>query len=99
MRFVRPKGGVPLVDWHCQLVVDVNAANDEHMVFGLYLAHCIRAEPAFSGRNPARFQRAAKGTGQSASSGGDEVVERRGMRLMAAGLHVIVFGDLGVHAE
>ncbi len=49
--------------------------------------------------NPARLQRAREGARQSASRGGDHVVEARGLRCEVLGRDAVVLGDLGVNAE
>jgi hypothetical protein len=42
-----------------ELELDVNAADDEHVVFRFHLAQGFRFESAFSGGNLSRLQRAS----------------------------------------
>jgi hypothetical protein len=56
-------------------------------------------QPSFPGRNFARFQRAAKSTGQSAGGGCDNVIQRGGMRLVNLGVDAVMRCDLGMNAE
>jgi hypothetical protein len=82
-----------------QPVGDVDAADDQDAVLLLDLANSLRRQEPVSGRNLARFQRTAKGAGQSPRSRGDEVIERRIARLVHPLVDTIVLGDRGVDTE
>ncbi len=57
--------------------------DDEHLVIGLYLPHRVGVEPVEG--NLTRYQRASKGSEQSPTCSGYQVVEGRGMRLFHVG--------------
>ncbi len=69
------------------------------MVLQLDLSGRVGVETTVSGRDAARFQRAAQRAGQSTGSGGDNVIQRCGVRLVLALPQPIMRCDLAVHAE
>lgn len=78
-------------------VSDVDPADDEDVVLLLDLPGGFCQEAVGGRRDLARFQRAAKGTGQSTGGCGDDVVERGGV--LDIGLDAVVFGDGSMDAE
>jgi len=71
----------------------VKASHDEHLAIGFDLADGLRGESSFSGRDPARFQRAAKRPGQSPGGCGHQIIERRRMRLVNARINAVMRRD------
>ena len=49
--------------------------------------------------DPARFQRAAKGTGESTRRRSDDIIERRGVLGVLAGRRAVVLADWPMRAE
>ena len=82
-----------------QLVRHVDATDPQDAVLDLDLAAADPDQPSFARGDLARLQRASEGSGQSAGSGGDDVVERRGPLDVAAPRDAVVVGDLVVDAE
>jgi hypothetical protein len=76
-----------------QVVSHVDATNDQHVAVSLDLAGSLRREEPLAGWDLARFQRTAKGAGQSAGGRSNEVVERRVARLVDLRVDAIVLGD------
>lgn len=76
------------------MVTHVNATNDQYLAVKLDLPRRLRCETPFTGRDPARLQRAPKGAGESASGRGDDVVQRRGVGFVNVGIHSVVPRDL-----
>jgi len=58
-----------------QPVLDVDTANDEHIILFFDFARGLGHQPAFASRNVTRLQRATKGARQSAGGRGNDVVE------------------------
>lgn len=63
--------------------------------FPLYL----RGQKPFAGRNFARFQRAAKCSGQSTGRRGHYIIQGCRLGLMDIGIDPVMLGNLGMHAE
>ena len=82
-----------------QPVDDVDPADDEDVPLLLDVAGGLGAEVALSRRNPARFQRATKGAGQSAGGCCHQVVEGRGVRRVHLGIDPVVRRHLIVNTE
>lgn len=79
------------------LVGNVNATNHEDVLLLLDLAR--RAGRDRSNRHVTRLQRACEGSGQSAGSGSDDVIECRRVRRERIGRHSVVLGDRPMHSE
>ncbi|HXZ20551.1 MAG TPA: hypothetical protein VEG63_11415 [Candidatus Acidoferrales bacterium] len=60
---------------------DVNASDHQHTLFGFHFTIRDAGCTAFIGRDSARCQRAGKGAEHSTASGGNDIIERRGMGL------------------
>lgn len=82
-----------------QVVDDVNASYDQDLILRLYLARHLRRQALAARVDLARLQRAPEGSRESTASGGNDVIERRGVRLRDLRAHAVVFGDRAVHAE
>ncbi len=94
MKSHHPLGRLALVWLKLQVIPHLDAADDQHFSVQLDLAGRLRTEPALSGGNPARLQRAPKGPRQSPGGGRHDVVQRGGMRRMDLGVHAVVLGHL-----
>lgn len=92
-------GGFVVLGSGLKLEPDMDAANDQNAVLSLYFSDCICNQPALAGGNPARLQRAPEGSGESTRGGGDDVIERRGVRLETVLLELVMPGDLAVDAK
>ena len=79
---VGPLGRRPLVvGTISKPVLHADALDDQHAVLHLHVAFTLRREPALTGVDPARLQRATQGPGQSTGGRGHHVIERGGVRL------------------
>jgi hypothetical protein len=81
-----------------QRVRHMNAAQDEHALLELHLAHRLGGQPAIARIDLARLQRAPEGAGQSATGSRHDVVDGRRMRLGDGG-HSVMGGDCAVRTE
>jgi hypothetical protein len=88
-----------LIGLQPQVVGHVHAAHDQDGAVPLDLARGFRREEALAGWDLARFQRTTKGARQSASRGGNEIVERRIARLVDLRVARTVLGHRRVDAE
>lgn len=79
------------------LVAHADFRDPEHAVVVHDLAAALGGQPVGLTRDVSGFQRTAQVTRQSATGGGDQVVQGGGERV-PAGAHVVI-GDLGVDAE
>jgi hypothetical protein len=77
----------------------MNPANNQHISVLFNFPFCLRSQKSLTGRNFARFQRAAKGTGQSAGRGGNNIIQRGGVGLVDLGVNTVMFGDLRMNAK
>jgi len=82
-----------------QRVADADPLDDEHLVLEVDLAFGLGRQPSPARVDPARLQRATQGAGESTGSGGDDIVERRGVIGILAGRRAVVLTDLVVGAE
>jgi hypothetical protein len=80
-------------------IVNADAPEHEHAVLDFDISLGVGHERPAARLNPARLQRAAKGPQQSTSGGGDDVVERRGVRLDHFAADAIVLSDRAMRAE
>lgn len=83
-----------LVSFSPEVVADVNASDHHHVTVLLNLAHCVRRQPAFTCRNPARLQRATQGARQSTCGGSNQVVDGRGVGFVDRQIDAILLRDL-----
>lgn len=82
---VYPLHGVVRLRRGLQLVGGVNALDHDDAVLVFDLAVDLAGELAAGCVDLARFQRASEGAEESAAGGGDDVVERCGVRLRYVG--------------
>lgn len=71
-----------------------DAADDQRIAVLADFAACFGVQPAFTGGNFTRFQRATKGAGQSPGGGGDQIIECGRVRVVLAHVRVIMLGNL-----
>jgi hypothetical protein len=96
---VHTLGGFPLPAIELQMVLRMDALDHQDLALQFHLAPGFRHQTSVAGRDFARFQRAAEGSGQSACSGRHDVVKGGRMGLVNAGIDAVVPGNLGVHPE
>lgn len=72
---------------------------DEHTILQLNFAFDVRDQSFPARIDLARFQRAAKCSGQSATGGCDHIVDRGGVRYTDVRAHAIVFGNRSVNTK
>ena len=77
----------------------VNAADDEDVILGFNFTDGLRDQTGIRCINLTRLQRASEGAGESTSGGGDDVVERGGVRIKDVRRDLVMFGDRAMHAE
>ena len=77
----------------------MNAANDQHVVFGFDFPNRFRNQTRLRCIDLARLQRASEGAGQSASGSGDDIIEGGRMRLEHLGRNFVMLGHRAVHPE
>jgi len=99
MKAVRPHRRVTFVVGKAQVVGHLDALDHQHLPLQFHLANRFRGQPALAGRDPARFQRATQGAGQSTGCGGNQVVERGSVGFVDVGIDPIVLGYLGMNAK
>lgn len=99
MKTVYPFGRLSLGFVKPQMVLDMDSPNDQHVPILLDLSPGLGNKLPLAGRYPARFQRAPKGSGQSAGGRSHQVIERRGLWFVDRGIHAVMFGNLGVYAK
>jgi hypothetical protein len=89
-----------LVFSNLQLVLNMNALDNEHSILRLLDFSTNLACQSTVGFNFARLQRAPEGSEQSTGNRGHQIVDGSGMGLAEIlGSHSIVLGDGSVHAE
>jgi hypothetical protein len=99
MHLVHALGGFPLGRVEHQVIICMDALDHQDLAVSFDLTPGFRNQPAVTGRNFARLQRATERAGQSASGRRDDIVEGGGVRLVHIGIDPIMLGDLGVHSE
>ena len=82
-----------------EAIKHTDALDHEHAILGLDLADCVDLVALRIDLDLTRFQRAGERAGESPASRGDDVVERGRVGRIAVGIHAVVLGDLGMHAE
>jgi hypothetical protein len=65
VKAVHALGGFAVFGSGFEMIIDVNAFDNQHPALFFDFALCCGGQGAFAGRNFTRFQRAAKGAGQS----------------------------------
>ena len=96
---VNPLRGLPVLAVGFQFERGVDAADDEDVILSFDFADGLRDQAGIGRINLTRFQRASEGAGESTSSGGDDVVEGRGVGVEDLRGDLIMLGDRAVHAE
>ena len=71
----------------------------EHLALDLYLSDGVGVEAIFVEGDVTRRQRAGKSAEQSATGSSDQVIERRGMRLLRIRGDAVVLGHFVVDPE
>src|SRR5918995_1030874 len=100
MGVVGPFDSRPIgVGRHPQLVTDVDALDDEHLVLDLDLTHSVTPETTASGGDLARLERAPERARQSARGRRHHIVKGRGVRLVTALGGAVVRGDRPMHTK
>ena len=99
MELVDPLGVLMPIHGHGKAVVDCDSLDHEDVVLGLYLADSLDLEPFALDLDLTRLQRAGESAGQSAASGGDDVVERRRMGRELVRRDTVMRGDFGMDSE
>ena len=84
---------LPLVLTGTQAVVGVNPFQDEHIPIQLNLARDFRSEVQVTRIDLTRFQRAPKGSGQSAARRGHNIVNGRRVRWKLVRGDFVVLGN------
>jgi hypothetical protein len=100
MNSQHPVGGDPVLLCHPEAVGNVNPLDNQYPALQLDLTTYVPIDVFRSQRNPARFQRASKGAGESATRRRDDVVY--GRRVWLIPLHrvePVVSGDGPVDPE
>jgi hypothetical protein len=90
---------LPVLGRELQPVADVNSLEDEDASLDLDLADGRRDEPLVPRGNLTRLQRASEGARQSPRGGGDDIVDRRRVRVVYVRVDLVVLGDGPVDAE
>ena len=79
--------------------MDVDPLDDQDLLHEVDLALGLRRQPAPARVDPARFQRATQGAGESTCRGRHDVVERRRVIGVLTGCRAVVLAHRAVRAE
>jgi hypothetical protein len=82
-----------------QIIRDVNPFDNQHVVLFLNFTLYIRGKQAIASRNFARFQRATKGTGQSAARRGHQIIQRGGVGIVDVRIHAVMLSNFGMDPQ
>ena len=82
-----------------QRVAHVDLLDHQDLVFEIDIAFTLCSQPALARVDPARFQRATQGSGESTGSCGHDVVEGRGVVGILARRGAVVLPDHAMRAE
>lgn len=88
-----------LLWFQLQVIGNMNSFDHQDLSVFFDLPFCFRDQEAFTGRNLARFQRAAKCAGQSAGRRGYHIVQGGRLRCVHIWVDAIMLGNLGMHPE
>ena len=89
-----------LVVWAArQCVADADPLDDQRLLFHDHVAFGFRREPALTGVDPARLQRASQRAGESTGRRGDHIVQGGRMVRVLARRRAIVLAHLIMSAE
>ena len=99
VHLVHPLSGLPVGRIQLQVVVYMDAFDDQHPAVRLNLAPGLGNQPSVSCRNLARLQRTTERPGQSAGSGRYHIIQRGGMGFMHVGVDTVVLSDFGMHSK
>jgi hypothetical protein len=99
VHLVHPLGGLAVGRVQLQVVVHVDAFDDQHAAVRLDLAAGFGNQFSIACRDLARLQRTTKGAGQSAGGGRHHIIQRGGMGFMDVGIDTVVLGDFGMHSK
>jgi hypothetical protein len=91
--------GFPVFGGCFEVVDHVNTPDHQHPAFFFNFSLYFSYQQTVSGRNLARFQRAAKGAGQSAACCGHQVIQGGGVRLVDVGVNVVMLGNFCVNPK
>jgi hypothetical protein len=93
VKTVDPLGRIPVFRGYLQMVGYMDAPDHQDLAilsnFTLYFGD----QEAFTGRNLTRFQRAAKGSGQSAAGGSYQIIKGGGVWFVNRRINPIMGGD------
>ena len=82
-----------------KMILDMDTFNNQYVTIFLNFAFCFSCQKPFPRRNFTRFQRATKGSGQSAACPSYHIVKGGCVRLMYFGVDTIVLGNLRMYAK
>ena len=91
--------GITIIIRDLELVGDKNTLDDQDIVLFFDLAFDFRGQVPVASRNAARFQRATKGSSQSATRRGDNVIKCGCPGFGHLRRNIVVFGDFGMHPK
>lgn len=77
----------------------MNATEHQNALVHFHLSMSDRRQVACARRDPARLQRASEGAEQSTTSGGNDIVDRRCVRVGHVTLNAVVTSDRTVSTE
>ena len=77
-----------------ELIGHVDAPQNEDVAIFADIAAYIGGQITFTRRNLTRFQRAAKGSSQSATCGRNYIVNRRSVGIVDVGIDLVMLGNL-----
>lgn len=90
---------LPVLPGRLQFQPRVNAANDQHVVFGFDFPEGLRYQTLVRCIDVTRFQRASESAGESTGGSGDDVVESGRVGIEHLRRNFVVLGNRAVHAE
>jgi hypothetical protein len=82
-----------LCEVQLEVVRHVDTADHQDVSLFFDFPFCVGNQPAFTGRDAARLQRAPEGAGQSTCRRGDDIVQRGRVGLVDSRVNVVIFGD------
>ncbi len=99
VHLVNALDGLAMIARGAQLVRHADSLEHQDAVVQFHLADDLAGQTSLARIDMTRLQRASEGAEQSATRGGDHVVDRRGVRPGDRGIDAIVLGDGAVHTE